>query len=168
MDKELNPGYAGGIAKRREVIRLGWQLKGAPMRKKDLRLNSVAGIAEGRKLRDKVSSLMKEAKADPADAMVLCVFARPDLSEAKSAEMSITNGPADLALATKYVNELPIGFLVFVWDRQDPARSIFGHARPLIVEDPRALDLTEQALARATKRIENILAGAGMIPDKRN
>ncbi len=165
---EPNAGYAGGIGKRSEVIRLSYALKGAPLRKKDLRLNAVAGIAEGRKLRDHVSELMKKAKADPADAMVLCVFAKPDLSAAQSAEMGLTNGASDLAIATKFLSALPIGFLVFVWDRKDPQKSIFGHARPLIVEDPRALKLNEQALDRASERIKNRLMKIGVIADTRS
>ncbi len=169
MEKqEGNPGFQAGIGQRSKTKRLAWALKGAPVRTKDLRLNAISGVAEARKLRDRVTALMLDAKAEPGDAMVYCVFARPDLSAVKSAEMSLTNGPSDLALAKKYLDALPIGFLVFVWDRQDTRKSIFGHARPLIVEDPRAIQLNAQALRTETERIRNRLVKAGVIPDERN
>ena len=165
---EPNAGYAGGIGKRSKARRLSYALKGAPMRTKDLKLNAVAGIAECRKLRDRVSELMKSAEADPADAMVFCVFANSDLSGSMNAEMSLTNGPSDLALASRFVNAIPIGFLVFVQDKEDPQQPIFGHARPLIVEDPQALRLTERALVRATEKMKDRLAELGLIPNREN
>jgi hypothetical protein len=153
MVKESNPGYAGGIAKRSGVMRLAWALKGAPVRKKDLRLNALSAIAEGRKLRDKVTGLMLDAGATPEDAIVLCVFAKPDLSAVlpNFAEFGINNGPSDFALVKGHVNDQPIGFLVIVIDRQDPQQCIFGHARPLLVEG-RGLELNEKAL-RAYERV---------------
>ena len=157
MVKESNPGYAGGIGMRSGVKRIGWALKGAPLRKKDLRLNALSGIAEGRKLRDRVTALMQDAAADPEDAIVLCVFATPDLSAVvpKFAQLGVSNGPADFALVKDHVNELPIGFLVFVWDRQDKEQPIFGHARPLIVEDPRGLELNERALHAYERKLRS-------------
>ena len=149
---EPNAGYAEGIGKRSKARQLSYALKGAPMRQKDLKLNSVAAVAEGRKLRDKVSALMLNAEANPADAMVYCVFATPDLSAFKPAEMSLTNGPSDIALAMQYVDTLPIGFLVFVWDKTDS--EVFGHFRPLIVEDPRAEKLNRQALDKVASLIK--------------
>jgi hypothetical protein len=145
---EPNAGWAAGIGQRSRVKQLAWALKGAPVRKKDLRLNSLTGIAEARKLRDKVTALMLDAGAHPEDAIVLCVFAEPDLSPKLPlpAEMGIQNGASDLALAAQSIDKLPIGFLVFVVDRSDPQNPIFGHYRPLIVEDPRALELNEKAL----------------------
>ena len=77
---EPNPGWAAGIGQRSRKDRVGWALKGAPLRKKDLRLNSLTGIAECRKLRDRITTMMLEAEAHPEDAMILCVFAEPDLS----------------------------------------------------------------------------------------
>jgi len=127
------------------------------MRKKDLKLNTVAAVAEGRKLRDKVSALMLDAEANPADAMVYCVFATPDLSAVKPAEVSISNGPSDLALATEYVNALPIGFLIFVLDKGDS--EVSGHFRPLIVEDQRAFALNRQALELVASRIKQQIDG---------
>lgn len=168
MVKEGNPGYAGGIGKRSEVIRLGWALKGATKRLKDLRLNSMSAVAEGRKLRDKVTELMKKKAAEPQDAAVFVVWAKPDLSAFSTAEMSLTNGPSDIALATAGINALPIGFLVFVWDKQDPEQSVFGHVRPLIVEDPRAVKLNEQALSSTATKIQSEMVGRGVIADKRN
>lgn len=167
MVQQDNPGYAAGIGQRTRAQQLAWALKGAPIRKKDLRLNAMSGVAEGRKLRDRVTALMKSAKAHPDDAMVFIVFATPDLSGYKPAQMSTTNGPSDLALATEYVDKLPIGFLVFVQDRQDRQQSIFGHYRPLIVNDPRAIKLNEQALTTTTQWIENHLRKTGVISDPR-
>jgi hypothetical protein len=168
MVKESNPGYAGGIAKRSNVTRLAWALKGATVRQKDLRLNSMSAVAEGRKLRDRVTELMKKAGADPADAVVFVVWAKPDLSAFSTAEMSLTNGPSDIALATAGVAALPIGFLVFVWDKQDPEQSVFGHPRPLIVEDPRAVKLNEQAYISTANKLQSEMLKGGVISDKRN
>jgi hypothetical protein len=170
MTKTHNRGFAGGIAKRSDVTRLAWALKGAPMRTKDLRLNAIAGVAEGRKLRDRVTTLMRDAKAKPEDAVVYCLFAEPDLSALVRdfGEMTVHNGASDLALATKFVDKLPIGFLVIVVDRKDPKRPIYGHARPLIVEDPRGLEMNEKALETTMRVLERRLIKSGHIPDMRN
>jgi hypothetical protein len=126
------------------------------MRTKDLRLNAVAGISEGRKLRDKLTALMLNADANPEDAMVYCVVASPDLSGGLDARpVGVTNGPSDLALAKQVMDKLPIGFLVFVLDKADPEEPVFGHMRPLIVEDQRAIKLNQRAFdttVRAIKR----------------
>ena len=126
------------------------------MRKKDLRLNSLSGIAQARKLRDKVTGLMRDAGANPDDAIVLCVFAEPDLSPKlpMPAMLGVQNGASDLALAAQSVDKLPIGFLVFVVDRSDPQNPVFGHYRPLIVEDPRAIALNEKALQTCGQLIQ--------------
>jgi hypothetical protein len=170
MAKEANPGWAAGIGQRTRVKQLAWALKGAPMRKKDLRLNALTGIAEARKLRDRVTALMTSADANPEDAIVLCVFAEPDLSaiDPKLAELGIKNGASDIALALQHPDKLPIGFLIFVVDRQDPHRAIFGHARPLIVEDPRGPELNERALSAFERLIKTRLMESGEIPDERN
>lgn len=168
MVKEGNPGYMAGIGQQSRVKQLGWALKGARRRTKDLRLNSMSGVAEARKLRDRITELMKDAEALPEDAMVYIVFAKPDMSAVIPTEVSLTNGPSDIALATKYIDALPIGFLVFVWDKEDPQQSVFGHHRPLIVEDPRAIKLNEQALIAAANLIQKRLMKAGVIPDMRN
>jgi hypothetical protein len=152
---EHNPGYAAGIAQRSQVQRLAWALKGAPMRKKDLRLDSLAGIAECRKLRDKVTRLMQDAGANPDDAMVLCVFAEPDLSALvpELLYLPVRGGVHDIDIVKRHADKLPIGFLVFVLDAKDPNRPVFGHARPLIVEDPRGPLLNELALHSYTRKI---------------
>jgi len=170
MVEKGNMGFQAGIGQRSKVQRLAWALKGAPLRTKDLRLNTVAGIAEARKVRDRVTTLMQEAEATPEDAMVLCVFAEPDLSALvpEAAFIPVRNGANDLKLLTRNLDKLPIGFLVFVWDRKDPQRSIFGHARPLIVEDPRGIDLNYQALRKYEQEIKQRLMTAGVIPDERN
>jgi hypothetical protein len=165
-----NPGWMAGIGQRSRVKQLAWSLKGAPMRKKDLRLNAVSGIAEGRKLRDRVTALMLRADANPEDAMVFCIFAEPDLSALipEMARLGIKNGASDISLAAKHPDKLPIGFLVFVLDRNDPERPIFGHARPLIVEDPRGIELNAQALDSYERQIKRRLMEAGEISDERN
>jgi hypothetical protein len=171
---EANPGWAAGIGQSNRVKKIGWALKGAPMRKKDLRLNALSGIAEGRKLRDRVTALMEEAKANPEDAMVFCVFAEPDLSAIVPAIAFLPagSGASDIKLLSdpdsKYADKLPIGFLVFVLDRNDAQEPIFGHARPLIVEDPRSLDMNARALKAYELKIVNMLIETGQIPDPRN
>jgi len=160
---ETNPGWAAGIGQRSRVKQLAWALKGAPLRKRDLRLNTLAGIVEARKLRDRVTALMTQADANPEDAMVFCAFAEPDLSAlvpGPPVALGLQNGASDLALVAQYVDKLPIGFLVLVIDRQDPQQSVFGHARPLIVEDPRGIDLNEKAFSRLMRVIENSLKQA--------
>lgn len=159
MAEKGNMGFQAGIGQQSKVQRLAWALKGAPARTKDLRLNAIAGVAEGRKLRDRVTTLLKNAnpEANPEDAMVFCVFAEPDLSAEITEMLSVKNGASDLAIAAKFVDKLPVGFLVFVFDREDPERPIFGHARPLIVEDPRGIALNEQALNRLNNRIKRRL-----------
>ena len=165
-----NPGWAAGIAQRSRAKQLAWALKGAPLRKKDLRLSAMAGIAEARKVRDRVTALMTEADANPEDAMVFCAFAEPDLSALvpRLAYLPVKNGSNDLALAADNIDKVPIGFLIFVWDRQDPQQSIFGHARPLIVEDPRGIELNARALKAYERKIKNRLAETGVLPDERD
>jgi len=170
MVKEPNPGWAAGIGQRSPVQQLAFALKGAPVRKKDLRLNALAGVAECRKLRDRVTALMQEKGANPEDAMVLCVFAEPDLSALvpELLFLPVKNGTEDLRTAAKHIDKLPIGFLVYVWDRKAKHEPIVGHYRALIVEDPRAAALNEAALQSYKRQIERKLMKAGAIPDKRN
>jgi hypothetical protein len=164
MAKENNPGWAAGIGQSSPVKRLAWALKGATLRKKDLRLNALSGISEGRKLRDKVTALMQDAGANPADGIVYCLFAEPDLSALAPglpvAKLELQNGASDLALASQFIDKLPIGFLVLVVDRSDPQRPVYGHARPLIVEDPRGVDMNEKALSKLMRIIESNLKQA--------
>jgi hypothetical protein len=161
-----NPGFNAGIGQLSKAGRLARALKGAPLRKTDLRLNSVAGIAEGRKLRDRVTGLMRERGANPDDAIVACVFAEPDLSALipQFAKLGITNGPSDLALATQFVNKLPIGFLIFMWEKEPGTTkgNIFGHVRPLIVEDTRSLDFNSKALDWMERWIRREVLGEGV------
>jgi hypothetical protein len=166
-EAEGNPGYRAGMGRGSKTQRLGWALKGAPLRTKDLRLNAIGGIAEGRKLRDKVTRLMLDAKhaLNPEDAMVYCVFAEPDLSafvQGKTvAVLPVKNGSADLELAKQFVDKLPIGYLVFVLDTADPKRPVFGHARPLIVEDPRGIEMNAKALETVTNTIKSRMGLVG-------
>ena len=161
---EANPGWAAGIGQSNRVKKIGWALKGAPRRKMDLRLSALSGIAEARKLRDKVTALMQQADANPEDAMVFCVFAEPDLSALvrEIAFLPVGSAVSDIALVSKYPDKLPIGFLVFVLDRSDAQEPIFGHARPLIVQDPRALAMNEFALHSYTQTIKQKY---GLVPN---
>jgi hypothetical protein len=156
---EPNPGFAAGIGQRSRKQQLAWALKGAPVRKKDLRLNSLTGIAECRKVRDNVTALMIKAGADPGDAMVLCAFAEPDLSALVPALawLKVQHDSTDLQLAAQFAGKLPVGFLIFVVERADTARPIFSHARPLIVEDPRGLELNAKALEAFGREIRKSL-----------
>jgi hypothetical protein len=168
---ETNPGWAAGIGQSKRNAKIGWALKGAPKRKKDLRLNALSGIAEARKLRDRVTTLMEQADANPDDAMVFCVFAEPDLSKLvpRVAFFPASGGASDIALLSdpksNYADKLPIGFLVFVIDRGDPQEPIYGHARPLIVEDPRGIAMNQIALDQYTQKIKQRY---GLVPDDRN
>lgn len=106
---------------------------------------------------------MQRENLEPEAAMVLCIFAEPDLtalavppllylpvkSKGALAEMEAVKGHAD---------KLPVGFLVFVWDTNDPKKPVYGHARPLIVEDRRGILLNELALHSYTRKIENRMA----------
>ena len=171
MIAERNPGFAAGIAQRSKTQRLAWTLKGAPMRKKDLRLNAMAGIVEGRKLRDSVTGKMQDAGIDPDDAMVLCVFAEPDLSALVPETLFLpvkSKGFAEIKAAERHADKLPIGFLVIVRDTTDSRNPIFGHTRPLIVEDPRGPLLNELALHSYMRKIENKLKADGLIPDTKS
>jgi hypothetical protein len=140
------------------------------MRKKDLRLNALGGIAEGRKIRDRITALMTREGLNPGDAVVLCVFAEPELSlQVKlplPVELSV-DGAGDLAQIVANEGKLPIGYLVFVVDRQDPQRPIFGHARPLIVSPP-GIELNDRALRAYTHILRDNLMQSGEIPDTRS
>jgi hypothetical protein len=119
------------------------------MRKKDLRVNAIGAIAEGRKLRDKVTRLMIEAGADPMDAIVLCVFSEPDLFALAKEVLYLppVQKPAqEIAAAATVADKTPIGFQVWVADKSAPdTLHVFGHFRPLIVEDKRSLLLNALA-----------------------
>jgi hypothetical protein len=153
---EGNLGYEAGMGQRSKAYRMGLALMGAPPRKKDLRLNAIAGIAEGRKLRDKVTALMLKAEANPEDARCYIVFATPDFSAVKEQPLQIANGAHDLKIASSFVDKVPVGFLVFVIDREDEKRPILGHPRYLLI-DPRAKALVDQAYKRVISRMETLL-----------
>ncbi len=172
MVKEQNQGFAAGIAQRSKTQRLAWALKGAPMRKKDLRLNALAAIVEGRKLRDSITAKMKDAGIDPDDGMVLCVFAEQDLSalvpELLFLPVKSKGALEEIEKVQRHADKLPIGFLVIVRDTTDSRNPIFGHTRPLIVEDPRGPLLNELALHTYMAKIEAKMKGAGLIPSADN
>lgn len=166
---EPNAGYAAGIGQRSKVRQLSYALKGAPMRQKDLRVNAVTGVSEARKLRDRVSTRLKESGADPGDGMVFCVFAEPDMSAVNGVEeIKLSNGASDLEVITRFKDKLPIGFLVIIRDVQDSKQPVYGHARPLIVEDARSIAMNEAALTKVMQAVENRLRKLGMIPTTKN
>jgi len=173
MVAEQNLGFAAGIAQRSKVQRLAWALKGAQkLRKKDLRLNAMAGIVEGRKLRDSITTKMKDAGIEPDDAMVLCVFAEPDLSglvpELLFLPVKSKGALDEIEKVQRHADKLPIGFLVIVRDTNDTRNPIFGHTRPLIVEDPRGPLLNEVALHNYMVKIETKMKSAGLITGAEN
>ncbi len=165
-----NAGFSAGIGMNSQATRVGWALKGGPRRRKDLRLSALAGVVEGRKLRDKVSGLMRAAEASPDDAMVLCVFAEPDLSTLvrEVLVLPVIDNGSDIKAALLHADKLPIGFAVFVLDRADAAQPIISHARHLIVQDKRGPLLCEMARAAYERKIKHKLIASGAIPDDRN
>lgn len=193
VEKPSNPGFAGGIAKRSAVQRLAWALKGAErLRKKDLRLGAMAAVAEGRKLRERVTDLMLRAGAEPEDARVYCVFVEKEAfaelpvgADAetidsfldaprpvpKLARLRVNDEVQDIKLAGKFATAIPTGFLIFVWDRNewarnDPRQSVVWTIRPLLVEDNRATGMNSYAMRLEKKRIEGQLANSsGVFPD---
>lgn len=161
---ERNAGFAAGIAQRSKAQRLAWALKGAPMRKKDLQLDAIGAVAEGRKLRDRVTVLMRRAGLNPDDGMVLCIFAEPDLSALSTPPLLYlpvkSKGTlAEIDAVKGHADKLPVGFLVFVLDTNDPQKPVYGHARPLIVEDPRGPLLNELALHSYAAKIKSRMGG---------
>jgi hypothetical protein len=192
MVKDPNPGFVSGIAKRTPLQRLAWALKGAEgLRKKDLRLSAMAAIAEGREIRERVTDLVLRAGADPEDARVYCVFVNqaafaepPEDADAETID-SFINAPrvprlarlrvkddiSDFKLAAEFREALPIGFLIFVWDRNDwarndPGRYVIPSIRPLIIEHSRATGLNAFAMREEKKAIEKHLKkAAGVLSD---
>lgn len=157
-----NAGYDAGIAKHKKKERLAWTLKAALLRSKDLKLTALGALAEGRKLRDSITTKLAKTRIDPEEAVVCVVFARPDLSALvqKFPIVPLTPAPATEAKhAATYAGKLPIGFLVFIWDKEE--EKIFGHARPLIVEDSRSFDLNAQAAAIFEQYIRRVVLRDG-------
>jgi hypothetical protein len=157
-----NPGYEAGIKQRKGKEQLAWRLMGAPLRKKDLRLTAIGGLAEGRKLRDSITAKLQQAGINPEEGIVYIVFAKPDLSawSPQLVQVPIQSAPEkEIKHAGDFAAYLPIGFLVFVWDKAD--ERILGHARPLIVEDPRSLEYNEQARKLAERAILRQIRGEG-------
>jgi hypothetical protein len=111
---------------------------------------------------------MKKRGANPEDAVVYLVVAEPDLSAVVGAANLPVNPASDYKLAGTNSDKLPIGFLVFAIDREDPQQPIFGHVRPLIVEDPRGPRLLATVLAKKNYELKTKLIKAGIIPDDRN
>jgi hypothetical protein len=172
MVKENNRGFVAGISQRSQAQQVFWALTGAPMRNKDLRLDALSGVAEGRKLRDRMTAPMIKRGIDPEDCIVLCVFAEPDLSEIVPELLYLPVKDKGIQATFKdierHVDKLPIGFLVAVRDTTNPQKPIYGHARPLIVEDPRGPLLNDMALLNYTAQIEAKMKSAGLIPSTEN
>jgi len=142
-----NEGFAAGIATRSRKERLAWSLKGAPLRKRDLRLTPIGAVAEGRKLRDSITAKMVNSSLDPKDSAVFIAFALPDLSALSplSAQTLVPIEPdpdKEIQIAAANAANIPVGFVVLV---RDEGTGFFGHVRPLLI-DVRSLALNEQAL----------------------
>jgi hypothetical protein len=155
-----NAGYDAGIAKHKKKERLAWTLKGAPLRTKDLKLTAIGALAEGRKLRDSITEKLERSGINPEEAIVCIVFAESDLSALIPKfpiVQLIASSAIEVDTAAKFADKTPVGFLVFLWDKGDQA--IFGHARPLIVEDPRSLALNAQALRVFERHLRRVVLG---------
>jgi hypothetical protein len=155
-----NAGYDAGIAKRKKKERLAWTLKGAPLRAKNLELSAIGALAEGRKLRDSITEKLNRSGIDPAEAIICIVFVQPDLSALipKFPIIGVTQSSAiEVDIASKFADKTPIGFLVFIWDKEE--QKIFGHSRPLIVEDTRSLALNAQALRVFERHLRRVVLG---------
>ncbi len=136
------------------------------MRRRDLRLTAIGAIAEGRKLRDSISKKMKSLDMDPEDALVEILFAKPDLSGIRMKPVTVSvlqSAFSELEAATLHAESLPIGFLVAVWERAVPGTPdglVWVHPRPLIVEDPRSLLISNLAAGIREKEILQTLIAA--------
>ena len=119
----------------------------------------MAGIAEGRKLRDKVTRMMTDAELDPEDAMVMCVFAEPDLSALVKEVLylpAVAKVSDEIAMAARVADKTPIGFQVWVADYSGPETfNVLGHYRPLIVEDKRSVLLNALAFELYGAQLRN-------------
>ncbi len=154
-----NAGYSAGIAKHKKKERLAWTLKGAPLRSKDLKLTAIGALAEGRKLRDSITEKMRNSGINPEEAIVAIVFAALDLSALVPKFPilhPVPSSAAEVDIAAKFADKAPIGFMVFIWDKEDQA--IFGHSRPLLV-GPRSLALNAQALRVFDRHLRRVVLG---------
>ena len=153
-----NAGYDAGIAKHKRKERLAWTLKGAPLRTKDLKLSAIGALAEGRKLRNSITEKMEKSGINPDEAVIGIVFSEPGLS-ALIPKFPIVpvipSSTVEVDIAGRFADKTPIGFFVFIWDKAD--QKIFGHSRPLIVEDPRSLALNAQALRVFERHLRRVV-----------
>lgn len=157
-----NSGYAAGIARESAAKRLAWALSGAPLRKRDFRLTPIGAVAAARELRDSVSEKMRSARLDPEDAIVAPVFARADMNalEPHFRGLSVeAEAQQEIEIATTNASSIAISAAIFIVDRESGC--VFGHARPFIVEDGRALRLSAQAVRVFGRHIRRALAQKG-------
>lgn len=153
-----NRGYEAGIGQVSAAKRLAWALSGAPLRKKDLKLTPIGALAEACRLRQAVTDKCRAWGVEPNDIVVAPIFADSRLSQLVP-RLYVMPVECDTAKQIKVVSanatNTVIGMLVFVWDRE--SQNLFGHARPLIVNDPRALSLNAQAVRVFGKHIQRAI-----------
>jgi hypothetical protein len=138
-------GYKAGIKKASKAERLGWALKGSPRRTEDKPLNVVQAVAEGRRLTQTMTEKLKAAKLPAGDGGILVVFGDTHLTKSDCAAFPPADDASDLKTIKKFQTWSPLGYLVFILDREK--KNFIGHVRPLRL-DRASLRLLEAALAK--------------------
>ena len=158
MDAEVaRLGYKAGIKKASKAERLGWALKGSPRRTSEKSLNVVQAVAEGRRLAQTMAEKLKAAKLPKGDGGICVVFGNRDLTNSDYTGFPQLDDTADLKIIQKFQNWAPLGYLVFVLDREKKA--FIGHVRPLRLDKP-SLRLLEAELERAQdEALKDLRAG---------
>lgn len=133
-------------------------MSGAPIRKSDLKLTPIGALAEARRLRLSVTDKSKVWGVDPNDIIIAPAFADSHLARLVP-RLHVVSVECDMKTEIEAVcanaTNTAVGLLVFVWDRE--SQNLFGHARPLIVNDPRALNLNAQAVRVFGKHIQRVI-----------
>jgi hypothetical protein len=139
-------GYKAGIKKASKAERLGWALKGSPRRAAEKALNVVQAVAEGRRLAQTMAEKLKAARLPAGDGGICAVFGNADLSKSEYVGFPVSDDKSDLQIIQKFQTWIPLGYLVFVLDREK--KQFIGHVRPLRLDES-ALQHLEAQLERA-------------------
>jgi hypothetical protein len=139
-------GYKAGIKKASKAERLGWALKGSPRRTAEKALNVVQAVAEGRRLAQTMAAKLKAARLPAGDGGICAVFSNADLSKSEYVGFPVSDDKSDLRIIHKFQTWVPLGYLVFVLDREK--KQFIGHVRPLRLDKP-AVQLLEAQLEKA-------------------
>jgi len=138
-------GYKAGIKKASKAERLGWALKGSPRRTAEKALTVVQAVAEGRRLAQTMAEKLKAAGLPVADGGICAVFGNANLSKSEHGGFPVSNDKSDLQIIQKFQSWNPLGYLVFVLDREN--KQFIGHVRPLRLDKP-SLRLLETELEK--------------------